>query len=156
MTQSNAVPGFVPSLHGLHFSNRFPPGPTLRLGVLDPRLVGIGDASAGLLASDGHAGITYHATGPVSLTPEAVASAVGAAFGKTIAYTALTDEQVRANLAAAGLPEPMADVLARFQNASAAGLFDVVTHDVERLSGRAAQSAVDFIVAALKAQGAPA
>jgi NAD(P)H dehydrogenase (quinone) len=116
----------------------------------------LGAAAAGLLASDGHAGITYHATGPVSLTPEAIANGVGAAFGKTIAYTALTDEQVRANLAAAGLPEPMADVLARFQNASAAGLFDIVTHDVERLSGRAAQSPVDFLVAALKAQGAPA
>jgi hypothetical protein len=42
------VPGFRPSIHGLHFANRFPPGPTLRLGVLDPRIVGIGDASAGL------------------------------------------------------------------------------------------------------------
>ena len=48
MTQSNLVPGFLPSIHGLHFSNRFPPGPTLRFGVLDPRLVGIGDASSGL------------------------------------------------------------------------------------------------------------
>src|SRR6185503_15170927 len=107
-------------------------------------------------ASDGHAGITYFATGPVSLTSEQIASAVGAAFGKTVACTTLSDEQVRAGLAAAGLPAPMADVLARFQEASAAGLFDVVTHDVERLSGRPAQSAVDFIVAALKAQSAPA
>lgn len=43
-----AVPGFLPSVHGLAFPNRFPPGPTVRLGPLDPRLVGIGDASAGL------------------------------------------------------------------------------------------------------------
>jgi hypothetical protein len=48
MTVSNAVPGFVPTVHGLHFSNRFPPGPTLRLGVLDPRRIGVGDAAAGL------------------------------------------------------------------------------------------------------------
>jgi hypothetical protein len=48
MTVTNAVPGFSPSVHGLRFANRFPPGPTLRFGVLDPRLVGIGDASAGL------------------------------------------------------------------------------------------------------------
>lgn len=48
MTTSNAVPGFVPSVHGLHFANRWEPGPTIRLGVLDPRLVGVGDASAGL------------------------------------------------------------------------------------------------------------
>jgi NAD(P)H dehydrogenase (quinone) len=116
----------------------------------------LGAAAAGLLASDGHAGITYHATGPVSLTAAEIASAVGAAFGKEVAFTTLSGEQVRAGLAAAGLPAPMAEVLARFQDASAAGSFDVVTHDVERLSGRPAQSPVDFIVAALKAQGAQA
>lgn len=44
----NAVPGFRPSLHGLHFANRYPPGPTIRLGPIDPRIVGVGDAAAGL------------------------------------------------------------------------------------------------------------
>jgi len=45
---SNAVPGFLPSTRGLHFANRFPPGPTVRLGPIDPRWIGIGDASTGL------------------------------------------------------------------------------------------------------------
>lgn len=45
---ANAVPGFRPSVHGLHFANRFPPGPTVRLGFIDPRRLGLGDASAGL------------------------------------------------------------------------------------------------------------
>ena len=44
----HAVPGFAPSVHGLRFANAFPPGPTLRLGPLDPRVVGVGDAAAGL------------------------------------------------------------------------------------------------------------
>ena len=44
----NAVPGFRPSVHGLHFANRYPPGPTIRLGPIDPRIVGVGDAAAGL------------------------------------------------------------------------------------------------------------
>ncbi len=44
----NAVPGFLPSVHGLRFANRFPPGPTLTLGPFDPRRAGFGDASAGL------------------------------------------------------------------------------------------------------------
>ena len=48
MPNSNAVPGFLPSVHGLHFSNRFPPGPTVRLGFIDPRWVGVGNADAGL------------------------------------------------------------------------------------------------------------
>jgi hypothetical protein len=48
MVESNAVPGFLPSSHGLHFANRFPPGPTVRLGPFDSRWIGVGDASAGL------------------------------------------------------------------------------------------------------------
>src|ERR671921_294412 len=48
MVESNAVPGFLPSTHGLRFANRFPPGPTVRLGLVDPRRIGIGDATAGL------------------------------------------------------------------------------------------------------------
>ena len=43
-----SAPGFRPSVHGLPFPNAFPPGPTLRLGPIDPRIVGFGDASAGL------------------------------------------------------------------------------------------------------------
>jgi hypothetical protein len=45
---SAAVPGFLPSLHGFRFANRWPPGPTVTLGPFDPRILGIGDASTGL------------------------------------------------------------------------------------------------------------
>ena len=48
MTESTVVEGFLPSRNGLRFANRFPPGPTLRIGPLDPRWIGIGDAAAGL------------------------------------------------------------------------------------------------------------
>jgi hypothetical protein len=43
-----SVPGFLPSTRGFHFANAWPPGPTVRFGPLDPRLIGVGDASAGL------------------------------------------------------------------------------------------------------------
>ena len=42
------VPGFLPSVHGFRFANRFPPGPTVVIGPLDVRRLGFGDASAGL------------------------------------------------------------------------------------------------------------
>ena len=42
------VADFLPSRSGLHFANAFPPGPTVRIGPIDPRLIGLGDASAGL------------------------------------------------------------------------------------------------------------
>jgi hypothetical protein len=48
MGTSNAVHGFSPSRQGLHFANRWAPGPTLRLGRFDPRVIGIGDAKDGL------------------------------------------------------------------------------------------------------------
>jgi hypothetical protein len=48
MPDSNTVADFLPSRHGLRFANRFPPGPTLRIGPLDPRWIGVGDAAAGL------------------------------------------------------------------------------------------------------------
>jgi hypothetical protein len=48
MTESATVGEFRPSVNGLHFANRWEPGPTIRLGVIDPRWVGVGDARAGL------------------------------------------------------------------------------------------------------------
>ncbi len=48
MPDANTVADFLPSRHGLRFANRFEPGPTLRIGPLDPRWIGIGDAAAGL------------------------------------------------------------------------------------------------------------
>ncbi|MEX1172206.1 MAG: hypothetical protein WEG56_06305, partial [Chloroflexota bacterium] len=48
MTDEIVVQGFVPSVNGLHFANRWAPGPTVRLGFIDPRLVGVGDAKDGL------------------------------------------------------------------------------------------------------------
>ena len=45
---TNAVLDFRPSRHGLHFANRFPPGPTVKFGPIDLRWFGVGDAVAGL------------------------------------------------------------------------------------------------------------
>ena len=42
------IEGFRPSTHGFHFSNAWPHGPTVRIGPIDPRIVGIGDAADGL------------------------------------------------------------------------------------------------------------
>jgi hypothetical protein len=49
MTVSNVVNGFLPSTHGLRFANRFPTGPTVRIGPIAlPRPFGVGDAANGL------------------------------------------------------------------------------------------------------------
>jgi hypothetical protein len=45
---TNAVLDFRPSRHALHFANRFAPGPTVKLALIDIRWFGVGDAEAGL------------------------------------------------------------------------------------------------------------
>ena len=43
-----SIPGFLPSTRGFHFANAWPAGPTVTFGPLDPRVIGVGDASTGL------------------------------------------------------------------------------------------------------------
>lgn len=57
------MPGFRPSTHGFHFPNAWPPGPTIRLGPLDPRGIGVGDASAGLCGGMCYTVADLHAAG---------------------------------------------------------------------------------------------
>jgi NAD(P)H dehydrogenase (quinone) len=102
-------------------------------------------AAAAVLTTSGHEGITYHATGPVSVTHDEVAAAVSRAAGKPVPFSPLTLEQWQAGLAAAGLPPVLVDVLTRSQRAGSAGAFDLITGDIERLSGRRAQSALEFV-----------
>jgi len=105
----------------------------------------IAAAAAGILTTSGHDGITYHATGPVSVGQPEIADAVAKASGKPIVFTPLTDARQRADLEAAGLPAFIADTVFGFQAALRAGAFDVVSGDVERLSGKRAESPADFL-----------
>lgn len=108
-------------------------------------------AAAGILCTAGHAGITYHATGPVSVTQEEIADAMAKAAGKPIAFAEMSEEQQRAGLTAAGLPPAFVNSIAGFQAALRAGAFDLVTGDVARLSGKAAVSPFEFLSRALGA-----
>src|SRR5262245_18592283 len=40
--------GFLPTTHGFPFADAWSHGPTVRLGPLDARIVGVGDAADGL------------------------------------------------------------------------------------------------------------
>jgi NAD(P)H dehydrogenase (quinone) len=102
-------------------------------------------AAAGILCTPGHAGITYHATGPVSVTQEEIAEAITKACGKPVAFSKMTEEQQRAGLEAAGLPPFIVGAIFGFQAALRAGAFDLVTGDVGRLSGKPAESPEQFL-----------
>jgi NAD(P)H dehydrogenase (quinone) len=113
----------------------------------------IAAAAAGILATDGHDGITYHATGPVSVGQPEIAAAIATASGKPVSFSAITEAEQRAGLEAAGLPGFLVGIFAGFQAALRAGAFDLVTGDVERLSGKRAQSPAEFFTRALGAAG---
>jgi NAD(P)H dehydrogenase (quinone) len=106
-------------------------------------------AAAGILCTPGHVGITYHATGPASVTQPEIADAIAKATGKPIAFPAISEEQQRAGLEAAGLPPAVVNTILGFQAALRAGAFDLVTGDVARLSGKLAESSLQFLVRAL-------
>lgn len=105
----------------------------------------IAAAAAGILASDGHEGVTYYATGLVSIVPAEVAAIMAKIAGKAVRFEPRTIDQQQANLAKAGLPPFLISPILRFQMASRDGAFDLVSGDIGRLSGKSAESPAEFL-----------
>jgi NAD(P)H dehydrogenase (quinone) len=102
-------------------------------------------AAAGILTTNGHEGVTYHASGPASLTAAQIAGIVAKVGRTNVQFSAITVGQLESGLAAAGLPPVIIGAISRFQQALQLGAFDVVTGDVERLSGRHPESVEAFL-----------
>jgi NAD(P)H dehydrogenase (quinone) len=93
-------------------------------------------AAAGILIGEGHAGAIYNATGPESLSGAGRAAVIAEVTGRPFAFRTVTEEQLRAGLTQAGLPAGVINIVVGIQRNFAAGVFDIVTGDVERLAGR--------------------
>ena len=111
-------------------------------------------AAAGILTGEGHAGAIYNATGPVSLSGAERAAVIAEITGRPLAFLTITDEQLRAGLTRAGLPAGAVNIVAGIQASFAAGAFDIVTGDVERLGGRPPKPLRDVLAGALKSASA--
>ena len=107
-------------------------------------------AAAGILIGDGHAGAIYNATGPERLSGAERASLIAEITGRPLAFRVITGEQLRAGLTQAGLPAGAVNTVVSIQASFAAGAFDIVTGDVERLGGRPAKSLRDVLTQTLK------
>ena len=70
--------------------------------------------------------------------------------GWPLAFLVITEEQLRAGLTQASLPAQVVNTVISIQAAFAAGAFDIVTGDVERLGGRPPKPLRDVLVGALK------
>jgi NAD(P)H dehydrogenase (quinone) len=114
----------------------------------------IAAASAGLLLGRGHEGAVYHLTGTASLTPAEIAATIGQVFGKPVQAVIITDEQYAGGLKAAGLPDFVIEAVLGIEQTAARGMLDVVTGDIERLSGRKPTALADFLAARKQAVAA--
>lgn len=111
-------------------------------------------AAAGILIGDGHAGAIYNATGPERLSGAERAGLIAEITGRPLAFRAITEEQLRAGLTQAGLPVEVVNIVVSIQASFAAGAFDIVTGDVERLGGRPPKPLRDVLAGALKSPSA--
>jgi NAD(P)H dehydrogenase (quinone) len=107
-------------------------------------------AAAGILIGDGHAGAIYNATGPERLSGAERAGLITEITGRPLAFRVVTEEQLRAGLTKAGLPVGAVNTVISIQASFAAGAFDIVTGDVERLGGRPPKPLRDVLAVALK------
>ena len=100
-------------------------------------------AAAGLLATEGHHGAIYNATGPETLDGAERAAVVAKVTGKPFAFVQVPLEQLLAGFKAAGLPPVVIDAIASVEDMWAKGAFDITTGDVARLAGRAPRRLID-------------
>jgi NAD(P)H dehydrogenase (quinone) len=107
-------------------------------------------AAAGILIGEGHAGAIYNATGPERLSGAERAGVIADITGRPLAFRVITEEQLRAGLAQGGVPAGAVNIVVGIQASFAAGAFDIVTGDVERLGGRPPKPLRDVLAAALK------
>ena len=97
-------------------------------------------AIAGGLASDEAENRIYTLTGPEAFSAPEVAELASGILGKPIAVVQLTDEQLAAGLRQHGLPDPVIDFIVSIDANTRAGYIDMVTDDIEKLSGRKLQT----------------
>ncbi|HEX3694223.1 MAG TPA: SDR family oxidoreductase [Polyangia bacterium] len=107
-------------------------------------------AAAGILIGDGHAGAIYNATGSERLSGAQRAALIAELTGRPLAFLVLTEEKLRAGMLKAGLPAEVMNIVISIQASFAAGAFDIVTGDVERLGGRPPKPLRDVLTGALK------
>jgi len=110
-------------------------------------------AAAGVLLGDGHAGAIYNGTGPAIVDGPGKAAIVSDIVGKPVSYAAITEDQLRAGLSQAGMPEFVVEAIVEIKTTFVRGHFDILTNDIERLAGRAPTSFRDVLAATLKGGG---
>ena len=107
-------------------------------------------AAAGIVLGEGHSGAIYNATGSKSYTGAERAALMSEVLGKQIGFAVIPVPALQAGMTQMGLPDFVINAIVRIQQDFADGAFDVVTGDVEKLTGRKPQDLRDLLAANLK------
>ena len=106
-------------------------------------------AAAGLLAGEGHEGAIYTGTGARTWSGAERAALVAKLSGQPLNHVIITAEDLRSRFLQAGLPPHVVEVVVSIRQGFVAGGFDIVTGDIELLSGRPPQSLEDVLTGIL-------
>ena len=107
-------------------------------------------AAVGILLGEGHAGAIYNATGSKAYAGAERAALISEVIGAPVEFTVIPVEALQGGMAQMGLPEHVINAVVAIQQDFAAGAFDVVTGDVEKLAGRPPRDLRDLLAANLK------
>ena len=105
----------------------------------------IARAGAAALTGTGNEEQVYNLTGPESLTTAELCQAVAAVTGKPVAVSTASDEDYLDACRNSGTPEYFARWLLTMYHAVREGFMDVVTSDIEILTGHPAERFQDFL-----------
>ena len=105
-----------------------------KVGDIDP--ADIASAAAVVLTSDGHVGQTYRLTGPEALSTADIAACRSCAIGRPVRHVDVPEAAYRAQMEGAGLPSELVEMQIAYCAAVKAGRVDILTDDVEKLTGR--------------------
>ena len=88
---------------------------------------------------------TFTLTGPELLTAQQIAALASQITGKPLQVVEVTDEELAGGMAHAGVPEAIIPMLVSFDTNTRQGGFDILTNDVERLTGQKPSSLETFL-----------
>ncbi|QZN85782.1 SDR family oxidoreductase [Cellulomonas sp. C5510] len=106
-------------------------------------------AAAVVLRTEGHDDAVYELAGDVAWSFDELAAAASEVLGRPVVFRAVTSEQRRADLLAAGLDEGTAGFVVALEENTRDGLLAGGTGDLSRLIGRPTTPLVDGLRAAL-------
>ena len=107
------------------------------------------EAAAAVLTTEGHAGAVYELGGDTGFTLTELAEEVSRQTGQQVTYRDLSQADLEEVLRGAGLPDPLAAILADVARAVAEGELQVDTGDLSRLIGRPTTPLSEAVAAAL-------